>query len=172
MTRILLVDHEPHVRSLVRRVLQHTGYEVTDVAHHKHALAWLETSMEPAIVILSTMLLDLQLAQLLQAVSEDRFAQHNVCLLLTAVPEDLPQLVRPLVRSASVFVVGLPFALETFLHAIGQAEQRLAAMKHSSNAQSPDFTTAEETPAPSRSAASDGASDGASDDDAESDPKR
>jgi CheY-like chemotaxis protein len=124
MPPVLLVENDISIRRLICLILTRAGHRVAEVPDGRSALDWMRSRGEPAVVLLPTTMPTSSVAALIQAAGEQIGGQPHSCVLLTAVPESLPEPLRPLLSAHDVPVVGPPFAAADLLEAVEHAARR------------------------------------------------
>jgi len=105
MRSVLLVENDPDLCLTLGDILQATGYQVLSAEHGAAALPLIRASPDAFIVLI-----------------EDSLPQMDGQHLLAALAA-LPDLVQQL----QVGIVGMPFDLDDFLHAVAAAARHLDA---------------------------------------------
>jgi DNA-binding NtrC family response regulator len=121
MTYVLLVDHQPDMRRLVRDILEDDGYTVVETRDTPTALDALRNSPDAMVGIFGMTMG----TSLLQAAVEEASVRRHAFVLLTATPELLTPLWRVLLAALDVPVVAKPFAIDTLLATVADATARI-----------------------------------------------
>jgi len=110
MSRVLIVDDEPHVRELLRDFLLGAGYEVTTVATGTEALAALPT-IQPDVILIDMLMPGLSGTDVLDALHR---AGVTVPVILMSGHPDI-------VREGFFGVLSKPFNLRTLTELVAAA---------------------------------------------------
>ncbi len=124
MPPVLLIESDSSIRRLLRLILTRAGYRVAEVRDGRSALQWLQGRCEPAVVLLTTAMSTKTIEEVVSAATDAIAGQPHACVLLTAMPESLPQALRPVLATHRIPVVGPPFAVADVLEAVGGAARR------------------------------------------------
>jgi CheY-like chemotaxis protein len=125
MKQALIIDSEPSVRRLIRRVLLQAGYTTTEARASAIGLELARRAEEPQLVILNTTAPVNGSGHLLEHVASDPRLRRHTFVLVTAIPESLPPEIQHLVEELAMPVLGKPFTVSALLDALDQAERRL-----------------------------------------------
>ncbi len=127
--RILVVDDEPSIRTIVRRVLEKAGYEVVEADSGDTAIATVNTGENR--LVLDAVICDLRMPKIngLDAIAYFRRAYPHVPLIvLTGYPD--PEMAIALMREGVVDYLVKPVKGERLIAAVGTAmEQREMAWR-------------------------------------------
>lgn len=128
MAHVLLVDDDPHLRYLLHAVLQGDGHTVLEASDGVEALATLEESVAPLIVLLDGQMPRLDGFSVLRAVAADPRlrALHRFVLVTAADWQQDPEHTR-LLEHVQVPVIPKPFDLATISGAVEQAASGIMA---------------------------------------------
>lgn len=110
-TRVLVVEDDPSVRSLLHTLLAAEGYDVTTASDGLAGLGK-AASTAPALILLDLVMPDLGGARVLQELREDPALAGTPVIVLTGRVEAVPEM-RDVVGERSVFVK--PFAVAELL---------------------------------------------------------
>ena len=119
MARILVVDDEPNVRHVVRKTLEHAGFDVVEAEDGKVALdACRANAMDLVITDLFMPVMDgLELIVQLH----EEFPDTKVVAISGAVYEKRPRFLEIAGRMASVVTLAKPFEVEELLAVVQEA---------------------------------------------------
>lgn len=124
---MLVVDDDESIRQTLRDVLEYEGYSVTEAADGQDALAVLQSSLHPLIVLLDLRMPGMDGTGVLRAVANDmRLTTSNVFALITANSYTIPLECSRLLSRLSVPVVPKPFDIDLLLSVVSQIAYRLA----------------------------------------------
>ncbi|HKO15678.1 MAG TPA: ATP-binding protein [Gemmatimonadaceae bacterium] len=116
--RILLVEDEPNVRRIARRMLERGGYTVIEAANGAEALRLVESRREPIALVLTDLVMPemggRELATRLQAVSPT-----SRVLFMSGYSEDV--VLRQQVAAEEALLLEKPFTLETLTRKVREA---------------------------------------------------
>ena len=84
MSKILVVDDDPSVRSLIRLILDKEGYEIFEADHGALACS-LAIATEPDVILLDVMMPNMSGFEVLQKLRENPTTQGVTVILLTAL---------------------------------------------------------------------------------------
>jgi signal transduction histidine kinase len=116
--RILLVEDEPEVRRIARRMLERRGYEVVEAANGAEALRVLERRREPIALVLTDLVMPemggRELAAQLRHVSPS-----SRVLFMTGYSEDA--MVRKQLEASAAMLLEKPFTLESLTRKVREA---------------------------------------------------
>lgn len=123
---ILIVDDEPDIRRLLRRLLEDEDYTVAEAVDGVDGLAQLRASQRRLVVLLDYKMPHMNGAEVLDAVLADpQLAGRHAILFVTAnLVAFSPQLLE-LLRANAIPVIQKPFRLEVILDEIERASERL-----------------------------------------------
>lgn len=123
---ILIVDDDRAIRATLRAVLEDEQYKVLEADNGKTALALLQATYGPVVVLLDLRMPGLDGAGVLEVVAADsRLATHNAYILITANSHSLPTATSRLLEQLDVPVVPKPFDLDILLDTVTQAIVKL-----------------------------------------------
>ena len=120
--RLLLVDDEDNLRSMLEAALRHNGFDVHPVANGRDALDAV-TSVQPDLVVLDVMLPDLDGFTVCQRLRQQ--GDHTPVLFLTA-RDDTSDRVRGLTLGGDDYLVK-PFSLDELVARINAVLRRAGA---------------------------------------------
>ena len=86
MSRILIVDDEPDLRFLLRRIFERAGHEVTEASHGKAALESIDGS-PPDLVVTDVMMPVMGGVELIERLRSDPATAHIPILAATGDPD-------------------------------------------------------------------------------------
>jgi CheY-like chemotaxis protein len=133
MTRVLIVDDNPEVHSLLQLTLEDEEYQLAEANTGKAALELLLATAQPTVVLLNYRLPDMNgvtlLHQLLAAQAAEGAAQHPWRFLLCSAldPTVLEERCASLRGQVPIELVAKPFRLDPLLAAIQRAAMDLEA---------------------------------------------
>lgn len=135
---ILVVDDEPDIRRLLRRLLEEEDYIVSEAADGVEGLAQLRASAGRHVVLLDYKMPRMNGAEMLSAILADpQLADRHAVIFITAnVLAFSPELLQ-LLQTAAIPVVQKPFHLETILDEIERATVHLRSSADVSEARVP-----------------------------------
>lgn len=118
--RVLVVDDDPSIRSLVRDVLQEAGLRTSEATDGKTALELLAGDDQPTVVLLDQYMLQLSGVEVADAIAQNEsLARRCTCILLTGSADGLSLL-------TDLPILSKPFELDTLVDAVSAAVDQLA----------------------------------------------
>jgi CheY-like chemotaxis protein len=128
LRQVFIVDDDEEIRASLRFLLEDEAYQVEEAVNGMAALAFLEQSDEPWVVLLDRMMPDLDGLEVLRAIAErPQVVARTAIIFLTARQDTFTGEPARLVAAQTFAQVAKPFDLETLLVTIQQACQHLAA---------------------------------------------
>ncbi|HEX8032391.1 MAG TPA: response regulator [Ktedonobacterales bacterium] len=119
---ILIVDDDRSIRATLRAVLEDEEYNVLEAENGNTALALLQATYGPVVVLLDLRMPGLDGTGVLEAVAADaRLATHNAYILITANSHSIPADTSRLLEQLDVPVVPKPFDLDILLETVTEA---------------------------------------------------
>lgn len=126
MPQVLVVDDDRDTREVLRLILEDAGYTVAEAMNGIEALAAVQTSTVPLVVLLDFDLPKLTGIEVLQAVARDtRLASQHAFMLMTAMSPSQYQAAEAICAQLSTPLVVKPFSMNTLLDQVALATQRL-----------------------------------------------
>lgn len=123
---ILIVDDEPDVRRMLRRLLEDEGYTVGEAANGVEGLAQLRASPRRLVVLLDYRMPHMNGAEMLNAVlSDSQLARRHAILFVTANLLAFSSELLQLLKTETIPVIQKPFQLDEILDEIERASARL-----------------------------------------------
>lgn len=124
--QILIVDDDRSIRATLRAVLEDEEYKVLEADNGQTALALLQATYGPLVVLLDLRMPGLDGAGVLEAVAADqRLATCNAYILITANSHSIPDATARLLEQLDVPVVPKPFDLDILLETVMQAAVKI-----------------------------------------------
>jgi two-component system OmpR family response regulator len=140
-TRVLVVDDEPNITSLVATALRYEGFDVATAGNGREALSQV-SSYRPHLVVLDVMLPDLDGFEVAKRLRQDA---HRVPILFLTAKDATEDKIRGLTLGGDDYVTK-PFSLEELLARIRAVLRRaLDATESSSRLSFSDLELDEET---------------------------
>ncbi len=131
--RILVVDDEPDIRTMLQLLLDDEGYTTTVAVDGVDGLSMIKASLYPLVVLLDYKMPRMNGAELMQAVLADpKEAGRHAFILITANQLALSPELRQLLREADIPVVEKPFSFTLLLQEIERAIGNLRGFKDDS----------------------------------------
>jgi CheY-like chemotaxis protein len=128
MRSVLLVENDPDLCLTLGDILQATGYQVLSAEHGAAALPLIRASPDAFIVLIEDSLPQMDGQHLLAALAAlPDLVQRHAYLFLTTRSNALPPSLTALLQQLQVGIVGMPFDLDNFLHAVAEAARHLDA---------------------------------------------
>jgi len=130
MVKVLVVDDEEPIREALRDLLEDEGYDVEEAADGREALAALERSFAPCVVLLDLVMPHMDGLEVLRRVAADpALVRRHSYLVLTARHNVAGTEARALLDAVGAPVIEKPFDIEALaeavllasLHAVPQA---------------------------------------------------
>ena len=115
--KVLIVDDEPTVRHLVRRILGH-DYFVVEAADGAEAVD-VARSRKPDIILMDMMMPKMDGLSACYAIKQDESTRHIPVVMLTAITHELNQRLSQSVMGASGYITK-PFSPDDLLSTIRQ----------------------------------------------------
>src|SRR5262249_43026689 len=124
---VLVVDDHPAMRELPELVLDRMGYEIARSAGAAAALTYLRQTRRPTIVVLNSVLPEIDSVELLEVIVSDlRLAYGHAFLLMIDQLDALPGHAHNVLSALGVPLLFKPFDLDTLFEAIAHLAARLS----------------------------------------------
>jgi two-component system NtrC family response regulator len=124
----LVVDDDEGIRETLRLVLEDAGYRVSEAAGGRDALAALQASAVPLVVLLDYLMPKFSGGDVLKVVVPDaRLTTRHAYVLVTASPQMLPLDVAELVERLQAMILPKPFDMDALLDIVAKAALHLSA---------------------------------------------
>jgi CheY-like chemotaxis protein len=125
MVKVLVVDDEEPIRETLRDLLEDEGYDVEEAADGREALAALERSIAPCVVLLDLVMPHMDGLEVLRRVAADAaLARRHAYLVLTARHNVAGTEARALLDAVGAPVIEKPFDIEALAEAVLLASLR------------------------------------------------
>jgi CheY-like chemotaxis protein len=142
MVKTLIAEDDLDTREILRVVLEENGYAVADVEDGSQALAALQTSTVPMVVLLDLDLPRLDGVGVLEAIAQDtRQLARHAYIVLTALVRHRFQAAEELCATLGVPLVLKPFDVEELLALVAAAALRLPSDASDGLRKPPPHTT-------------------------------
>ena len=126
--KILIVDDEPDIRTMLRDLLQLEGYTVSEAADGVFGIDYLRASSRALIVLLDYKMPRMNGEEVLQVVMADpQLAHRHAFIFVTANLPSFSPALHQLLADAAIAVVQKPFQVMAILDEIERAIVRLSA---------------------------------------------
>jgi len=123
---VLVVDDQMGMRELLRLALDLMGYDVAEAADGATALAYLRATPRRTIVVLDSLLPDMDGIALLEVIASDpRLAYGHAYLLMVDQHHLLPDYAHAVLAALRVPLLFKPFDLDTLFEAVGHLARPL-----------------------------------------------
>lgn len=124
--RVLIVDDEPEMLTVLRSLLEDEGYEVVATNSGAEALELMRAETDPCVVLVDMVMPGMDGAQVLQAVAEDpSLSQRHAFALLTAGLQPAGEEFDSLLAQLDAPVVLKPYDLDLLYETVDLLVTRL-----------------------------------------------
>jgi CheY-like chemotaxis protein len=127
---VYVVDDDEAIRDSLRLILEDEGYLVQEASDGPSALAFLEATPDPWVVLLDHTMPQFTGLDVLQALSKRPQVRARTSIIyLTARHTTMNESTRALLADGTVARVNKPFELDNLLAVVQQASQRLTTQR-------------------------------------------
>lgn len=126
MTRALVVDDDLDIREAIRAALEDEGFEVVEAPDGGPALARMQASEEPLVVLLDLQMPGVSGAEVMRrVVAQPALGERHAFIVMTANDRTIPLATDALIRAVGAPMLWKPFDLDRLVALAHEAAARV-----------------------------------------------